>query len=438
MITATWTQDSPIELPPRSAIWPPRDRFGLARLELAATADGTVRTLVDQLMATADALAALQRGGMQSADLEGELLNAGSATMRQLGEVLGGDLGQALGQRADAIAARDWDTNARLTARCPDHRAVVLYGPLHTWSMKGDDYGFSGAVAVRDDAADDLVRRVEGKIVGARDEVGMACAGQPLDLDEVPAYVVADLVACAGEADTFPKHFAYFMPEDGRVPDLVDTMTVVFRNVYVAQFDAISARIADAVMPSWKTLAPDVTERALLTWFRGHDVAHFMGLGGPPPTEHLSEWRGFLRGSLQETYADVVGYLLASTPAVLAEAGLDEAQLAQVFVAEMLRYFRRGWDWFPDSCAAQVELAYLIEGGWLDLEDLDPAGLRKGMQALATELVAALLRKDEATKARLRTYCSSATRPAWLLPFERVLRDATRHVPDGLYYTLLS
>ncbi|MBW3536199.1 MAG: hypothetical protein KY395_00330 [Actinobacteria bacterium] len=434
--------------PARTDIWPPRERYGLSRLELSAvrpsSADDVLGRLVDRLMAIADATWALHRGGVDAPVAELELLAAGAGTMRLLGAAMGGDLQHFMAERADAVARQDWDTNARLTAGCDDHRLVALYGPLHTWSNKGDGFGFSAAVGVRDDKADAFARRVEGTIFSAADPVGRATGGQPFELVHVPAYVITDLVGCGGEANTFPKHFAYFMPEDGRVPDRDKTMTVVFRNVYTQQFREVSAPVAAAVCEGWTDLDADRVERALLTWLRGHDISHFLTEGGAVP-DHLGGWPGFVRGTLQETFADVVGFLLAGTPSTTEVADLTVDDLGQAFMGEVLRYFRRGWGWFPDSCAAQLELAYLVDAGWLHVEL--PAGgppvlqweaksLHEGLRELGELLVLALLRGDVGAKDCLRAYCVEP-RPAWLAQFEAGLLDATAHVPDGLYYTFL-
>ena len=437
-----------VQTPARTDIWPPVDRYGLARLELSSVRPSSdadmVGRLVDQLMGIADATWALQRAKVSTPVADLELAGTAARTLRLLGAELGGELETSLCQRADATETGDWDRNARLTAACDDHRLVALYGPLHTWSAKGSGFGFSAAVGVRDDEADSFIRGVEGEIFAAVDGVGRACGGKPFHLTHVPAYVVTDLIGCGGEANTFPKHFAYFMPEDGRVPERDETMTVLFRNVYVQQFHQVSAPVMAAVVTDWAGGDPARVERALLTWLRGHDISHFLSESGPVP-DHLLGWPGFVRGTLQETFADVIGFLLASTAPVLARADLERHDIGEVFVAEMLRYFRRGWEWFPDSCAAQVELAYLVGEGFFEVDlstdgaprlRWDAASLHDGMLALGRELVRALLRGDEEAKARLRAHCFEP-RADWLPRFESDLLDATSHVPDGLYYTFL-
>lgn len=434
--------------PARTDFWPPRERYGVSRLELAslctASENPQLPPLVDRLTALADATWALHRGGVDSAGAEAELVAAGADTLRLLGRALGGELEASLDRRGEAVLCRDWDANARLTAACDDHRLIVLYGPLHTWSNKGDGFGFSSAVGLRHDELDGFVRNAEPDLFAAASAVGTECGGRPFELLHVPAFVITDLVGCGGEADTFPKHFAYFMPEDGRVATRDKTMTVVFLNVYVQQYLQVSAPIGEIVCPQWRGIDPWRVERGLLTWLRGHDISHFLSEGGPVP-DHLVGWPGALRGALQEAFADVMGFLLATTPSVIASTRLTSDDLSEAFIGEMLRYFRRGASWFPDSCAAQLELVYLVEGGWLDIElragraprmKWDGEALRKGMQALGEELVQSLLRGDEGAKSRLRSHCVDP-RPGWLSDFDAGLRAMTAHVPDGLYYTFL-
>jgi hypothetical protein len=443
VVVSTLDAGTPV-VPARTDIWPPRERYGLSRLELVHPLGDPhvelVGHLVDQLMALADASFALARSGVASPGAGVELREAAARVLRLLGGELGGELRLSLSDRADAIEAEDWQANAWLTVDCEDHRFVALYGPLHTWSMKGDGFGFSGAAGLRNDRAADFVRSVEGAIFEAGAEVGPACGTDPLAVTHVPAYVVTDLIGCGGEANTFPKHFAYFLPEDANVADRGKTMTVVFRNVFLSQFERISAPVASIAADGWTTPRADTAERALLTWFRGHDIAHFMGQSGPPP-DHLLGWPGFLRGALQETFADVLGFLLASTQPVLDRAGLKQADMSSVFFAEMMRYFRRGWQWFPDSCAAQVELAYLVDHGWLKLDQTkhiawDAEAFHQGMLDLGQTVVAAMLHGDNNARQTLGSYCTES-RPRWLDSFEKALLSATTGVPDGLYYTYL-
>ena len=342
-------------------------------------------------------------------------------------------------ERADAVARADWARNARLTVECEDHRVFVVYGPLKTWSTKDEGCRFSAAVSVDNREANVLVQAINEELPAAVSVVAKQCDAGDVRFWHLPEFVVTDLVACGGEANTFPKHFAFFLPEDAGIhDDTCGTKTVVFANVYEAQFTEIAAPVAARVLDPWKPVVGDAALRTLLVWFRGHDVGHFLG----PHAGQVDYLKGVgrARGALQEAFADVTGYLLASNPGVLARAGVDGEDMATVFLSEMLRYFRRGWQWFPDSCAARVELAYLVEGGWLQVGARDGVqlhwdadGLREGMLSLGRDLCAALLRGESAPLERLVSLCDDE-QPAWLEAWEARLLDETKAIGDALVY----
>lgn len=425
----------------RADIWPLRDQHVLQQLDLTtlrARQPVGVTGLADELAALADASWALDRESLAAISARRELNLAAAASFAMLARTVGGELGASLIERADAVARADWARNARLTVECEDHRVVVVYGPLRTWSTKDEGCRFSATVSVENREANALIQAMNEELPAAVSVVAKDCAAGDVRFWHPPEFVVTDLVACGGEANTFPKHFAFFLPEDAGIrDDSYGTKTVVFGNVYEAQFRNIAAPVAERVLDPWKPV-DDAALRTLLIWFRGHDVGHFLG----PHAGQVDYLKGVgrARGALQEAFADVTGYLLASSPSVLQRAEIDPHDMASVFLSEMLRYFRRGWQWFPDSCAARVELAYLVEGGWLQVGahdgvqlHWDAEGLREGMLALGRDLCAALLRGESAPLDRLVSLCGD-DQPAWLEAWEARLLEETKAIGDALVY----
>lgn len=72
--------------------------------------------------------------------------------------------------------------------------------------------------------------------------VSRLSANLDIELKTIPgcAYKIIDLFGIAGEADTFPKHFAYFMPEDQGIKYSPNKRTVVFANTYLALYQHIA------------------------------------------------------------------------------------------------------------------------------------------------------------------------------------------------------
>lgn len=428
----------------RSDIWPMRQRLNLELLDLTevrASSPPELISLADELASLADASWALDRERLTATSARRELNLAAAGSLAMLARICGGDLGSSLIERADAVAHGDWSRNAQLTVECQDHRIVVVYGPLKTWSTKDESCRFSATVSVSDRAATAVVEAVDEELPAAVTLVAKTCDAGDLRLWHVPGFVPTQLIACGGEANTFPKHFAFFLPEDAGMPDReYGTKTVVFANTYASQFATIGGPLGRAVLEPARMLDDDAVLRTLLVWFRGHDVGHFLGPHGGH-VDHLVGYTGRARGGLQECFADVIGYLLVSTPGVLAGTGVRGDDLATLFLSEMVRYFRRGWQWFPDSCAARVELRYLVDGGWLQVKRTawgprlhwTDEGLGAGMVALGRELVAGLLHGDQDAIERLAKLCED-DEPAWLTEFEQKLAVATRDIGDALVY----
>jgi hypothetical protein len=251
---------------------------------------------------------------------------------------------------------------------------------------------------------------------------------------------VTDMVACGGEANAYPKHFAYFLPEDEAVPGEPGQRkkTIVFRNAYRDRFTVISEPLGQAIFSGPERDPNVAVERALLSWFRGHDIGHTATL---PTTDY--GWRLDLGHEpfmmMQEAVADVYGLLLALTPSWLSLAGLSAVDVADVFLAELLHYLRRGpWLW-GDAGAAYLELSWLLAEGHLKLESdgrvkWELESLHEGVRSLAREMATAVLEPTNAEpcKRLVATYGWPAKTPA-VQVLTRVQKEL-RGIPSALAY----
>jgi len=202
-------------------------------------------------------------------------------------------------------------------------------------------------------------------------------------------------------ANTYPKQFAYFLPEDEGVKGAASMKSVVYANLYQTRFQRVSLPLAEETLVPFQLndLTPYRSLRDLLLWFRGHDIGHSLRL---PETdyERLQSVGLEKMWILQEAIADVMGYLMVVNSPWGHAFQLDPAECSAVFLAELLRYIRRGPAWFPDSGAGFIELSYLLSHEYVSLmadgEQLawNPDRLYDGMVALAGELVNIVLRAD--------------------------------------------
>lgn len=181
------------------------------------------------------------------------------------------------------------------------------------------------------------------------------------------AYKIITLFGIAGEANTYPKHFAYFFPEDEGLKHSPVKRTVVFANTYLQLFEMFSR--TEAVRLGWaEEDLPEshVCQRYLIAWFRGHDLGHSLVRNENvfPALSKIDRWGSMM---VQEALADQFGLLMCLTPQVADGLQLDRNVLARIYFLEILRYLRRGPSSYPDAGAAWIQFNYLREHGCIEL-----------------------------------------------------------------------
>jgi hypothetical protein len=245
-------------------------------------------------------------------------------------------------------------------------------GPLGTWGSKSTIRPHSVLACTRNPAWTEFHEQVDRKLPSLAAHVG-AILGEDLSWrSQLPVMFPADIIACGGEANTVPKNISYFFPEDAG-QSTGEASTVLFADFYVHRFFGISVPLLRTLAPGLDEPPAAVMASALNLWFRGHDVGHFLApQAAQQRREVLSQQ---MYGVLDEVWADTVGYFIASSPEWAALTGVSPGAARLAFLAELLRYVRRGSRWFIDSGAANVELAALEATGALEY---DAAKLRLG------------------------------------------------------------
>jgi hypothetical protein len=315
---------------PCPLFWPEEEQHGVRYVPLHAELSDQLAPLAPklrELAAVGDALRSLQTR-------EGAPLNTGAvdALAERTGQMLLEIAATMAGEEAEIVRMRaaaflEGGSHGEAALRegnlyeLPD--LTVLCGPQCTWRLKTPTplHTVVGAVANRtyDEMVSSLDEHLPQAAAELRGELGLG----ELRLDESYPMRVTDMVACGGEANAYPKHFAYFLPEDEGVKGEPGQRkkTIVFRNAYRDRFTVISQPLGEAVFdgPARDPEAP--VERALLAWFRGHDIGHTATL---PSTDY--GWRLDLGHEpfmmMQEAVSDVYGLLLTLTPTWLSLTGL--------------------------------------------------------------------------------------------------------------------
>ncbi len=386
-------------LPP---FWPLDDQHGVGHVRLAGeppTNATQVMPLLLKLAAQSDAMRSLQSA-------EGEDLSESAASalrgemaegLRELAELIDDESAEVVRLRAkglsDGIGHREMTLEVARGGSPP--ALEIVCGPLCTWRMKTRVGLHSFLAAARDeeqqrlldqldDSLDDALRAVEAEI----DAEGM---GVPFKLP----MNVTDLLLSAGEAAGHPKHFAYFMPEDEGVDGLPleEQRTLYMRNVHLARYSEITIPLAETLLDGPMKATDVPVETTLMPWIRGHDHGHNVVV----PSTTYDSWMETLGiepfMALQEAIADVYGFLMCISEPWSKIGGFTRLEMCATHMAELLHYLRRGPQYFGDPGAAYVELSFLAENGFVEIDDAgriswNEEDFCRGMVALAGALTA--------------------------------------------------
>jgi hypothetical protein len=383
-----------------SPFWPLDDQHGVGhvRLEGEPPANAAeVTPLLLKLAAQSEAMRSLQSA-------EGEDLSASAASalrgemaegLRELADLVDEESAEAIRLRAKGLAGGigHREMTLEVARGGPPPALEIVCGPLCTWRMKTRVGLHSFLAAARDEAQQELLDQLDDSLddaLGAVEaEIGAKEMGVPFKLP----MNVTNLLLSAGEAAGHPKHFAYFMPEDEGVDGLPleEQRTLYMRNVHLARYSVITIPLAEALLDGPMDAADVPVEATLMPWIRGHDHGHNVIV----PSTTYDSWMETLGiepfMALQEAIADVYGFLMCISEPWLKISGVSRLEMCATHMAEMLHYLRRGPQYFGDPGAAYVELSFLAENGFVEIDGAgritwNEEDFCRGMAALASAL----------------------------------------------------
>jgi hypothetical protein len=429
-------------------LWPEQDTHTVEYAPLEPLVADELAPLVPaalQLAKLGDALRALQdRNGEPIAPAASQQLADSSAQLLEqlaTASAIPDDDGELIRRRADALVngTAPEAVALREAERAAPAPLTVICGPLCTWRQKSKVPLHGVVVATRHEQGDRLMAGIDASATQALATVEARLGLPGLGVAGVYPIQVVDLIACGGEANTFPKHFAYFLPEDEGITDreTPNKKTILFRNAYKLRFTQISERLGERLLDGPRVRETDPA-LLLLTWLRGHDIAHGltapgMGKVGSPEVGH-EPWM-----ALQEAISDVFGLLMSVTPEWLELSGADAGELCAIFMGELLHYLRRGpWLW-GDAGAAFCELSFLERGGYVVIDDdarihWETDRLIAGMDALAQELIARVVTAPDAATVHAFLDEHSWERESGAARVVDALRTQLASVPTALAY----
>jgi hypothetical protein len=430
------------------AFWPLSDSHAVGHVTLDAEAllnSDEVLPLLLQLAAQSDAMRSLQTA-------DGSVVSErGAAALRQemaeglleLAEQLDEPSAAIIRLRADALDGR---TDARemvleIAAQGVSPALEIVCGPLCTWRPKTRAPLHSFLAAARDERLQELLDTFDASLEEALEGLRDALDAPGMNVSFALPMNATNLIASGGEAAGHPKHFAYFLPEDEGVDDLpiTEQRTLYLRNVHLMRYSEITVPLAEALLDGPLRADEVPTESTLMPWIRGHDHGHNLIV---PETDYDS-WRETLGiepfMALQEAIADVYGFLMTISEPWLRTGGYSRLEMCATHIAEMLHYMRRGPQYYGDPGAAYVELSFLAENGFVEIDprgriSWTEDGFCRGMAALAEELTrSTVAAPDESgSEALLERYGWPAETAA-----KRTLeamREELTHVPTSLAF----
>jgi hypothetical protein len=430
------------------AFWPLSDPHAVGHVAIDAEPPAdleAVLPLLLRLAAQSDAMRSLQTA-------DGSLVcERGASALRQemaegmleLAEQVDNTSAAIIRLRADALDGR---TDARemvleIAAQGVTPALEIVCGPLCTWRPKTRAPLHSFLAAARDEHFQELLDSFDASLEEALDELRENFDAPGMKVSFALPMNVTNLLASGGEAGGHPKHFAYFLPEDEGVDDLPihEQRTLYLRNVHLMRYSAITIPLAETLLDGPMRAREVPTEATLMPWIRGHDHGHNVIV---PETDYDS-WRETLGiepfMALQEAIADVYGFLMTISEPWLRIGGYSRLEMCATHIAEMLHYMRRGPQYYGDPGAAYVELSFLAENGFVEIDPRGrirwtEEGFCQGMTELAEELTRSTVGApdEKGSEALLERYGWPAETPA-----KRTLeamREELTHVPTSLAF----
>lgn len=447
-MSATTSSTSVSFAAPAPLIWPERDIHSLTSVDLDPLVPASVEPLLGtlrQLAALGDALRALQTidGSFVNESHARQLAGFSAQLMYEVADAdaVSAEQAEIIRRRAHALSELTHDhtiahSEAELTSPQP---LTVIAGPFCTFRNKTHAPLHSVIACTAHAEGDELVAGIDASMGDALAQVNGLAATPDVDVAATFSMQIADLITMGGESNAFPKHFAYFLPEDeGTGAGETYNKTILFRNVYRLRYEHISKPLGEALLEGHKPVSGIDVASVLITWMRGHDIAHGVstpraGNTGPADVGH-EPWY-----SLQEAIADAYGTAMALTPTWLQLAGCTREDMIAVYLAEALHYLRRGpWNW-SDAGAACVELSFLAGNGYLDVRrdgriSWDADRVQEGVHDLCATLEREVVSAQSPSNVQriLDTYGWREDSP--IAATVQAIRDELGGVPTSLAY----
>lgn len=343
-----------------------------------------------------------------------------------------------------SLYLKDGCTNKELlqeTINCIERELLIIIGPMITTWVNHErvkHFSYIAAIpnATLNKVVDDYYQNQDKLLEYARFLVN----NNELYFKQIPIFIVSDILLAGGVGDTYPKHFAYFLPEDEVKSYAKTKKTVIFANLYRHRLINTTLPLGKQLVASFNSTGINIDKCAnyFLLWMRGHDIGHFATL---PTTNYkwLRQIGYFNSMALQEVLADCFGYLLTFGEFGINEISLNAECIKNLILAEMSRYYLKDVCETPDSYAAFIELNFLIKNKFVTIRNnqlkSSPEQLYQGFKALIQVVTNSILTASiSASLNIIKMYGDQRSCPLELRIFLGQARQTFKTISQGEIY----
>ena len=201
-----------------SVFWPRNRAYVVSSLSLdlkGLAISGEMARHITTVLKVSDAMRDLQAIKLPKLDsLSAQLAFEAASALEQLA-VLMRDQDSIRAARCRAAMLRGGNKPQLATeiSHLNEQEMVVFCGDLTTWLGKSRETHFSSFFAVPDHGHQHVADTADGLLAQAFHEL-RSMVDDELQLTSICRFKITHLIAAAGEANLYPKHFAYSLPED--------------------------------------------------------------------------------------------------------------------------------------------------------------------------------------------------------------------------------
>jgi hypothetical protein len=354
----------------KEAFWPPASEYKLTTLNVSAFAPTIVNPKVNEELIRLEMLIRedwkLCISGSNPSHYQLSNKTQIAESFKRLADLFDdAQTKKALEIRAKAIEF-GYSEEALMELTKTNEDVSFVAGKIGTWSAKHGVGLPSAFAAIKEVESIELIMEAHSHLELCREYLYQL--HKHLVISDLPVFAPVNLFFAAGEANTHPKHVAYFLPEDEGILHSPFQKTFYFVNTHRTILQSASLPLAEEFLNLNNNMVvnlDDLKEIQTLGVF-AHEIGHFVQVNGFNFTK-ITEKNKWVSHVMQETAADVFGILFVAD-SFASQFNFPRAAVVYYYLAECLRYMDRGLGVFSDSDGMFLQLNYFLELGALSYD----------------------------------------------------------------------